>query len=215
VIFVCIASYNRPRILQRCLNSLEPIRHRVKMVILHQGQPHTFIPRADRQDHYSPENLGCAGARKYLAETMLKYAQPDDISIWLDDDLTVTGDAWLGQLCTPIILNQADITGVEGMQILPTYYTMPSEPEKEPDYVSGGWCAISARVFLAGCMFDTRFFPNYWEDVDLCRQAKDKSFRIAQVPNHGLHHIAHDGDMVAFENNRREFIMKYPERLKA
>jgi GT2 family glycosyltransferase len=213
MIYICIVSYKRPEILQRCITSLEPVLDRVHLLTLQQGAFDDNFN--DVKFHYTlTENLGCAGGRKFLAEKLLEYdLQPDDITIWLDDDIVASGDAWLSELCAPIILNSADITGVEGMEVLPTFYTKPCG-DKQPDYVSGGWCAISARVFLAGCMFDTRFNLNYWEDVDFNYQARAKGFRIAQVSNLGLHHEAHGGNPQQFEYSRAQFIAKHKTSIK-
>jgi GT2 family glycosyltransferase len=208
VIYICIISYARPQILDRCIESLEPVLDHVRLLTLQQGAFDDNFN--DVKFHYTlTENLGCAGGRKFLAEKLLKNElQSDDITVWLDDDLVAAGDAWLGQLCAPILEDKADITGVEGMEVLPSFYTRPCE-DRELHYVSGGWCAISAKVFLAGCMFDKEYFPNYWEDVDIAYQARSKGFRIMQVPNYGLHHEPHPGNMEAFESSRRRFIEKW------
>jgi GT2 family glycosyltransferase len=221
MIYICVVSYNRPEILQRCVKSIMPAaeQHKPKVMIFEMtdgvdanlaftGGEQAIGHAAFTYLAYY-RNFGCAGARKRLAETLLAQGlQPDDITIWLDDDIIASGDAWLDALCAPIIEGKADITGVEGMEVLPTFTTRPCQ-DRELHYVSGGWCAISARVFLAGCMFDTRFHPNYWEDVDMCYQAKAKGFRIAQVENRGLFHQAHGGNPQQFEYSRAQFIAKH------
>ncbi len=221
MIYICIVSYKRPETLTACIKSIMPAvdQHKTKVLVFEMtdsvdaplaftgGEKAIGHPAFTYLAYY--RNFGCAGGRKRLAEKLLAEGlHPDDITIWLDDDLTARGDAWLDALCAPIMLNTADITGVEGMEVLPTFTTTPSG-DKDPHYVSGGWCAIAGRVFLAGCMFDTRFFPNYWEDVDMCYQARDKGFRIATVDNLGLHHEAHGGNPQQFEYSRAQFIAKH------
>lgn len=207
MIYICIVSHKRPHILKRCVDNLQPVTQRAQIWTLQQGLPADYAP-IDFNAHERciiAGNLGCAGGRKYLLKQL--PLKPDDITIWLDDDLVATGDSWLDALIQPILNNEADITGVEGMELLPTYFTQPCSGE--PHYVSGGWCAISAQVFLAGVTFDVRFTPNYWEDVDLCFQARAKGFRIAKVDNLGLHHEAHAGNPEAFHYSRTQFINKY------
>ena len=213
MIYLCIISHKRPHILKRCVDSLQPVAQRVQIWTLQQGLPSDspFIEFNAHERRIITGNLGCAGGRKYLLKQLC--LKPDDITVWLDDDIVASGEAWLDALTQPLIDGSADITGVEGMEVLPTLYTQPTD--RAPHYVSGGWCAISAKVFLAGVTFDVRFTPNYWEDVDLCFQARSKGFRIVSVKNCGLHHQAHPGDMEAFEHSRQHFMMKYPVRLKA
>lgn len=206
-IYLCVISYKRPEILKRCVDSLQPVAHRTQIWTLQQGLGSDYTP-IDFNAHERriiTGNLGCAGGRKYLLKQL--PLKPDDITVWLDDDLTAQGDAWLDALINPILNNEADITGVEGMEVLPTFYTQPTD--RQPHYVSGGWCAISAKVFLAGLSFDVRFHPNYWEDVDLCFQARGNGFRIASVANCGLHHEAHAGNPQMFEFSRAQFMRKY------
>lgn len=211
-IYLCIISHNRPHILKRCVDSLQPISHRVQIWTLQQGLPCDYKP-IDFNAHERciiAGNLGCAGGRKYLLKQL--PLKEGDITVWLDDDIVASGDVWLDALIQPILNGQADITGVEGMEVLPTFYTQPTptdSPDRPPHYVSGGWCAISAKVFLAGVTFDVRFTPNYWEDVDLCVQARGKGFRIAKVDNCGLFHQAHPGNPQAFEYSRAQFMHKY------
>lgn len=207
MIYLCIVSHNRPHILKRCVDSLQPISHRVQIWTLQQGLPsdYTPIPFEAHERCIIAGNLGCAGGRKYLLKQL--PLNPDDITAWIDDDIVASGEAWLDALIQPILINEADITGVEGMEVLPTLYTQPTH--RPPHYVSGGWCAISAKVFLAGVTFDVRFTPNYWEDVDLCFQARGKGFRIVQVPNLGLHHQAHPANEQVFMHSRAQFMLKY------
>lgn len=215
-IYVCVASYGRPQILRRCLNSLLPgirIIDTARLWVLEQG----VRPDADRdydngshRHWWKRENLGCAGARKFMVDRALDSGLRDhDILVFVDDDITARDDGWLTVLTSPILAGQADIAGVEPRIVTADVQTRPCEMSEAPDYVSGGWAAIRGAVFLSGVNFDERFWPNYWEDVDLCHQALRKGFRITGVAGVGLEHEAHQGDVIAANRSRQAFAMKW------
>lgn len=65
----------------------------------------------------------------------------------------------------------------------------------------GQWDRVLARDFLVGCallikrsltdtigLFDTGFYPAYYEDVDLCMRARRAGFRLLLVPSAKLWH---------------------------
>jgi GT2 family glycosyltransferase len=156
-------------------------------------------------------NLGVAGGRAdqvlYLLHNDLK---PDDIVIFLDDDITAQTQNWITLLTNPIVVGQADIAGAQGGYVTPKFYTLPAPAfDTEPDYVGGGWCAVSGRVFISGVIHDTDFNPYGWEDVDLCFQAKEKGFRVQSVPETGLIHPSHMGNLEYFHQSRAVFMRKW------
>ena len=67
-------------------------------------------------------------------------------------------------------------------------------------------------MFLAGVEFDPRFNPNYFEDADLCFQARAAGFRIGTVNNVGLQHN-HPADSKpnteVFDRSRKAFLAKW------
>jgi GT2 family glycosyltransferase len=65
----------------------------------------------------------------------------------------------------------------------------------------GQWAQVQERDFLVGCallfkrslletigLFDTGFYPAYYEDVDLCMRARQAQFRLLLVPSAKLWH---------------------------
>lgn len=179
-----------------------------RILVLAQEVPARFIP--DRRVHISnvPENHGCGGARQLMVDMSLMGMKANDIFVFLDDDIEVTDKMWLCQLTYPINEQGANICGVEGMRITPDYLTVPERDN--PDYVSGGWCAIGIEVFNDGVSFDPRFFPNYFEDVDLCLQARAAGHRIAIAPQVGLKHDhTGQGNHDIFERSRQAFRAKW------
>jgi GT2 family glycosyltransferase len=104
-------------------------------------------------------------------------------------------------------VGHADIAGVDVRIVGEDGHTHPTDGE--PDYASGGWCAIAGRVFRSGVRFDPAFFPNYWEDVDIGFQARAGGFRIARAHNVGLKHDDHPANMAHYERTRSLFAQKW------
>lgn len=227
MIHICILTLNRPDKLKRCLESIRPaIRFKsesgeiVHLWVLMQGyaiSPNELPVIPWLHPVHSRDNLGCAGGRKRLVRlAQQEDSDPNNIFVFLDDDLYAIPDneTWLNRLVFPIRMNEADITGVEGMRITSDFMTTP-EPFN-PDYVSGGWCAISGKVFDAGIMFDTDFNPNYYEDVWLGVQARVAGFRIKAVGDIGLVHEAHPSNAKdeVFLASRMTFIKKWSQHAR-
>lgn len=222
MIHIAILTYNRLQKLQRLLNALLPIDRTVTdFVCVHvfdQGSSdgteawcRTALSTA--QYSHAASNWGVAGGRQRLVDKIGKNFQlrDFDVIIFLDDDIVApSDDQWIHEFIRPIRRNEADIVGVEGWRVLPSGLTQ--RDDSEPHYVSGGWCAIAGCVFNAGIEFDPRFNPSYFEDVDLCLQARARGFKIAVAPNVGL---THDPDAISsakidvFEHSRRAFVEKW------
>lgn len=62
---------------------------------------------------------------------------------------------------------------------------------QEVDYVSGVFMAFSKKTLLRIGMFDERFSPAYYEDVDYCVRAKDLSIPIIVNPEIEVMHVEH------------------------
>ena len=164
--------------------------------------------------HEAEKNLGCAGGRKFLTKKIMKARycgeafDYEDVIVYLDDDIEVVAHDWLIKLVEPLLCGQS-ISGVAGRDLTADLMTVPAHIGA--DYVSGGWCAIRGDVFLDGCMFDEQFNPNYFEDVDLCFQAREKSKSIHVVGDVGLRHEHLAGSSAAelIDTNRQKFGKKW------
>lgn len=164
------------------------------------------------------ENLGCAGGRKFLTEKIMKSRfcgeafGAEDAIIFLDDDVVVHSEDWIRLLCEPLLLDYS-ISGVAGRRVTEDVLTVADNTC--PDYVSGGWCAIRGDVFLDGIQFDTDYYPNYFEDIQLCWEARAKGKKIIAVGFCGLAHNDNPigRDMVAVSKavaeNRIKFAKKW------
>ena len=157
---------------------------------------------------HAPHNLGCAGGRNRLIE-QAQLEMPDDLAVFLDDDIVPIAHLWLERLIAPILANEADISGVEGRMVDGQGRTHPASGQ--PDYVSGGWMAVRNDVFMTGLRFDERFNPNYYEDVDFCKRAADKGARLTSVGEIGLLHTPDHGSSETLDGaaSRKRFVEKW------
>lgn len=156
----------------------------------------------------SERNLGCAGGRNALI-AHAKLEMPDDIAVFLDDDIVPTSHQWLERLIAPILSLEADISGVEGRSVDGQGRTHPATGQ--PEYVSGGWMAARNGIFMAGQRFDERFNPNYYEDVDFCIEAAERGARITSVGEIGLLHTPDHGTNETLDGaaSRKKFVDKW------
>lgn len=210
MIHICIVTMTREGKFVRCIESIFAAIwcDDVELWALEQGGTNyigEIVGRYGGTPYKSEINLGCAGGRQFLVDKI--DLSPDDILIFLDDDLYAANDSWLETLVAPIRAGQADITGVQPMRLDAEFMAHPTGNDS-PDYVSGGWCAISARVFLSGVKFDSGY-TNYYEDADLARQAAAKGFVIKGVSGVALHHDAHPGNVETMTASRLRYIRKW------
>jgi len=70
------------------------------------------------------------------------------------------------------------------------YESMADHPSCliEMDFVSGGCCMIDRSKFIALGMFDEKFSPVYFEDIDLCFRAKFFGFKMLYSPDIRVFH---------------------------
>lgn len=164
--------------------------------------------------HLLPTNLGCAGSRKLSVHLAYSVGiDRGDIFVFLDDDCIIDSDQWLPRLLAPLENPRVGISGVDGRMVTADYMTIPVARHEtlgcHPDYVSGGRCAIRSEVFFSGCEFDVRFNPNYWEDVDLCFQARRRGFIVAVADDVGILHEDHAPTTKHALESRQHFIAKW------
>lgn len=211
--YICILTQHRLYTLKECLKSIGTPPDCEIIVSIQGDQPETasYLKRQRVSIIQNERDLGVAGGRAdqimYLLHNGL---EEDDIVVFLDDDIIAKDPDWIGVLTQPIMAGEADIVGAQGGYVTHKFYTLPSpEGDCYPDYVGGGWCAVSGKVFHAGVIHDTRFNPYGWEDVDFCYQAREKGFRIMSISNTGLYHPKHMGDIGLFNRSRALFMQKW------
>lgn len=183
----------------------------VKLIWLEQGSTVNAISDfADLREWHSTNNVGCAMGRQRLIDSLIliEHLSPDDLLIFLDDDIQFLQTTWLQDFINTSL--DYDVFGVEAMKVLSDYTTEPIAEGKEPDYVSGGWCGWHGYVLLDGVQFD-RNYHTYFEDVDMCYQARQKKYSIGQVKTKALAHESHMTPLKSalYEQSRAYFIKKW------
>jgi O-antigen biosynthesis protein len=97
------------------------------------------------------------------------------------------------------------------------------EYRRETDYGSAAALLVSAKLWRDVGGFDERFLPMFYEDVDLCFQAREQGLRVLYEPTAVVVHVegATTGNDVTTghkrfqEQNRPKFVEKWRERLES
>lgn len=96
------------------------------------------------------------------------------------------------------------------------------EYRRETDYGSAAALMVSADLWRAAGGFDERYVPMYYEDVDLCFEARERGFRVLYEPEAVVVHVEgasagkdlDSGHKRYQELNRPKFVAKWSERLE-
>lgn len=86
---------------------------------------------------------------------------------------------------------------------------------KECEYVTGAAYAIKREVVEKIGLLDAKFFPIYFEEIDYCKRAQKKGYRIFYVPKAVvIHHESRttnkfsSGFLFKYHKNRLRFLLK-------
>ncbi len=87
---------------------------------------------------------------------------------------------------------------------------------RDCDYVCGAAVAFRRNVFETLGGFDERFYPCYFEDVDLCAQLRERGYQVLYVPKAVVWHCenitwgkASRGYFYHYNKNRLQFVFKW------
>jgi len=218
-VFVCVLSHDGEakefdRVYEAIINATFPELRRIpsiKLIWLEQGASVNFsFNCGDVLKWFSTNNVGCAMGRQRIIDSLIlvEKLKPDDLVIFLDDDIQFLATTWLQDFMNASL--SYDVMGVEAMKLLANYTTAPIVEGEELDYLSGGWCGWRGYVLLDGVQFD-RNYHTYFEDVDMCLQATAKGYRIGQVVTQALGHESHMTPlkMALYEQSKAYFIKKW------
>lgn len=177
------------------------------VTVLEQETQSTWLSNSLTTPHLilqSASNLGCAGARQYLVHAV--QPQVDDRVIFLDDDIYMTKGGWLSHFLHA--MTYADIVGVAPRRADMTCACTYEARADTMNYVSGGWMGVTGAV-LQKVEFDALYYPNYYEDVDFCFQAREFGYSLGVVTESGLCHRQHTGNTLALQQSAERFLMKW------
>ncbi|HST56311.1 MAG TPA: glycosyltransferase [Solirubrobacteraceae bacterium] len=97
------------------------------------------------------------------------------------------------------------------------------EYRRETDYGSAAALMVSADLWQQTGGFDERYLPMYYEDADLCFEARERGLRVMYEPRAVVVHIegatagndAESGHKRHQEENRPKFVAKWRHRLES
>jgi glycosyltransferase involved in cell wall biosynthesis len=206
-VFVCIITWNRHDLVQRCAESLLPAieaHGAAELIILDQGSMdgtpawlQAFAAQHDPViDWCATSNQGVSGGRQRLHDYLRgRGLHPQDIVIHLDSDTVAQRETWLDELLTPFEDETIWAVGKQGSWIEPDWAGFTAGPVKacETDVLSGGLTAYRGRVAL-DLEYDSATFGRFWhEDSDLALQIRAAGGRCWCLPALGLKHDAEHG----------------------
>jgi GT2 family glycosyltransferase/SAM-dependent methyltransferase len=97
------------------------------------------------------------------------------------------------------------------------------EYRRETDYGSAAALLVGAELWRDSGGFDERYVPMYYEDVDLCFEARQRGLRVLFEPQAVIVHVegatagndTEAGHKRYQEKNRRKFVAKWSSRLES
>jgi GT2 family glycosyltransferase/glycosyltransferase involved in cell wall biosynthesis len=101
-------------------------------------------------------------------------------------------------------------------------YRFAYEYRRETDYGSAAALMVSAELWRDTGGFDERYLPMYYEDADLCFEARERGLRVLYEPQAVVVHVegatagndAESGHKRFQEQNRPKFVAKWRHRLE-
>jgi GT2 family glycosyltransferase len=208
---VCVLVLDRTDLIEGCLESIRRSTSRaVEIIVVANGTPVGALGAlADREDIVllrSSVNLGFGGGNNLAAE----FAHGQYLVFVNDDSILDPGsidrlvaraetDAGIGAVGSRIV--SADGTIQEAGAVIwkdgsathvgrglasdaAVYLT-----SRDVDYSSANGLLVRRAAWDAVGGFDERYFPAYYEDVDLCMRLRDQDFRVVYEPEARLVHL--------------------------
>ena len=238
---VCVLVLSDDKMAIDCLDSLADAsrKHDVETVVVSNGTPeHARRLLENREDIVlvrSGTNLGFAGGNNLAAEVARgRYL------LFLNDDSTVE-DGYVDRLIAA--LDRHSSIGAVGGRILSADGSLqeagsvlwsdgsanhvgiglpPGTRElsyvRDVDFVSANGLLVQRSAWEDVGGFDERYFPAYYEDVDLCMSLRQRGHRVVYEPRAQLFHLENQSTSRRFRKfllvrNRLRFVEKWSAEL--
>lgn len=204
---IAILTYNALEFTERCLDSVAAntaVDHDV--VILDNGSEDgtrewlTSRRASSQRIMLNPCNVGVAKGRNILLADILERADPDDLIVFLDNDVEVK-PCWHEPFSALFVRQPlAAIAGVTGHDIivsedLRTLLPSPEAGAAQVDVVSGYCLAVPADIAARVGPFDENLGLFWHEDDDYCLRAIALGYRVYCLPEAGIIHHGHKSGM--------------------
>jgi GT2 family glycosyltransferase len=234
---------NETTMLQLCLESLDRTispSDRPEIIVLANGTPAHELTVLERREDLvliaSPTNHGFAGG----CNLAVRYAHGERL-VFLNDD-TVVANGWLDGLHRA--LDSDPDAAVVGSKVLCTDGRLqeagcvlwsdgsttgvgrgrpPHEPEfaftRPVDYVSFCCAMVRRSAWQEAGGFDERYFPAYYEDLDLCLTLHQLGWKVVYEPTSTVHHSEGGSASRGFRDflsrrNQAAFVAKWSSLLE-
>jgi len=188
---IIIPTWNNVQILKTCLPTvLANTNKEHEIIVIDNGSTDDslyYLAKFPIKILKNEKNLGFAKAINQGMKISSK-----DYFLWLNNDVIVKGKDWINILIENFEkFPKTGAIGPRGGKLDSTFLHNGIYPPNyfgEVDYVEG-WCFLTSRKVIEDVGFlDEQFFL-FSEDSEWCLRARDKGYKILQVPNNSVYHI--------------------------
>ena len=188
---IVVLTYNNLSINKRFIEAIESYTKNYELIVVDNGSTDGTVKYLESLGDRiilikNGKNLGIAKGRNIG----LNNANFDYL-ICLDNDQIVR-ENWLALLHKEMI-NGFDFVGVEAWEFNNLYHPIKMHTQKIPgikiDYVGAGGCLMKRSVLEDIGIYDERFSPAYYEDVEICMRAKEFGYKVGWCANHAINHL--------------------------
>ncbi len=238
---VIVVLYNSSAYIEQCFKSLGKVTYRpIELITVDNGSEDDSVFRARKisNDFDFPCVFSCLGRNKGFAKASNIGAaiSSGDILFFLNPDTEIFPDA----INALVEAFNDDSVGIAGCRIyypdrmtlqhtggfirdngLTMHYgfneidTGQYSEVRDVQYVTGAAIAVRKDIFTKVGMFDTGYYPAYFEETDLCLKVRRLKYRVVYVP--GARVIHHESTTTGrfteryyylYHKNRIRFILK-------
>jgi GT2 family glycosyltransferase len=238
---ICILVLSDPTLVLGCLGSLAAASRssETETIVVANGMSESARRVLEERDDIvlvrSGTNLGFAGGNNLASEIARgRYL------FFVNDDSTVTADCMTQLLATA---DRDQTIGAVGCRILSADGSLQEAGSvlwsdgwaehvglglpadtlrysyvRDVDYVSANGLMVTRSAWNAVGGFDERYFPAYYEDVDLCMALRKHGFRVVYEPRARLYHLESQSTTSWYHNflttrNRQRLVDKWKVEL--
>ncbi len=215
LVSIIIVTFNNQETINNCLDSLLKLRNKNEIIVVDNSSTDKTFERLNKYTKEIeiialPQNLGFSKANnlgvKYSRGDYLLFLNPDTQVLSLDSlnllRETLESNSELGLIGPKLVLESGQtqktvrnlpsalnafkeyILGSKGAY---DFYLPESEGLAKVESVVGACMLITKKIFLKVGGFDERYFL-YYEDLQLCKDLKDKGFSIGYLSTVSFKH---------------------------